>query len=134
MVEVVELRLSTGFARGKGEKMLKVSGTPLVIPQKTRPKIVNQTKRQPPYHVILLNDDDHTYQYVIEMLMGLFGYSPEKGYQMAKEVDKSGKVIVITTTKEHAELKQEQIHSYGPDPYLGRPCAGSMTALIEPAF
>ena len=28
-----------------------------------------KAKRQPPYHVILWNDDDHSYEYVIQMLM-----------------------------------------------------------------
>jgi ATP-dependent Clp protease adaptor protein ClpS len=51
---------------------------------------------------------------------------------MAKEVDSSGRVIVLTTSKEHAELKQEQIHAFGPDPLITR-CQGSMTAVIEPA-
>lgn len=92
----------------------------------------NQTKRQPPYNVVLLNDDDHSYPYVIVMLQELFGHPPEKGYQMAKEVDTTGRVIVLTTTKEHAELKQEQIHAYGPDPTIPR-CKGSMSAVIEPA-
>lgn len=91
-----------------------------------------KTKRQPPYNVILLNDDDHSYDYVIAMLQQLFGYPPEKGFQMAKEVDTSGRVIVLTTTKEHAELKQEQIHAFGPDPLIPR-CKGSMSAVIEPA-
>ncbi len=27
------------------------------------------------YHVILLNDEDHTYDYVLEMLQKLFGFS-----------------------------------------------------------
>ena len=31
-----------------------------------------QTRRIPPYHVILLNDDDHTYEYVIEMLKATY--------------------------------------------------------------
>jgi ATP-dependent Clp protease adaptor protein ClpS len=89
-------------------------------------------KKQPPYNVILLNDDDHTYEYVIHMLQTLFGYPVEKGYLMAKEVDTSGRVIVLTTTKEHAELKRDQIHAFGPDPLLAR-CKGSMSAVIEPA-
>ncbi len=46
-----------------------------------------KTQRQPPYNVILLNDDDHTYEYVIEMLKALFGHPVEKGYQLAKVVD-----------------------------------------------
>ena len=92
----------------------------------------NEQRRQPPYHVVLLNDDDHTYEYVIEMLKGLFGYPAEKGFQLAKEVDTSGRVIVTTTTKEHAELKRDQIHAYGKDPRLPR-CKGSMSSVIEPA-
>jgi ATP-dependent Clp protease adaptor protein ClpS len=91
-----------------------------------------RTRRQPPYHVILLNDDDHSYEYVILMLQSLFAHPVEKGFLMAKEVDTSGRVIVATTTKEHAELKRDQIHAFGPDPLIPR-CAGSMSAVIEPS-
>jgi ATP-dependent Clp protease adaptor protein ClpS len=89
-------------------------------------------KKQPPYHVILLNDDDHSYGYVIQMLAELFGYPVERAYQMAKQVDTTGRVIVVTTSKERAELKRDQIHAYGPDPGIPR-CKGSMSAVIEPA-
>src|SRR6202049_4298684 len=99
----------------------------------TRPRTEEQTKRQPPYNVVLLNDDDHTYEYVITMLQVLFGYPREKGFQMAKEVDTTGRVILLTTTKEHAELKQDQIHAFGADPLLPR-SQGSMTAIIAPAM
>ena len=92
--------------------------------QDTRPK------RQPRYNVILWNDDDHTYAYVITMLMKLFGYPAEKGFQMAKEVDAEGRVIVLTTTLEHAELKRDQIHAYGKDNLIDE-CQGSMYATIE---
>lgn len=91
-----------------------------------------KTKKQPPYHVILLNDDDHTYEYVIRMLKQLFGHSVERGFKMAQEVDKKGRVIVATTSMERAELKRDQIHAYGPDPLLAR-SQGSMSAEIEPA-
>jgi ATP-dependent Clp protease adaptor protein ClpS len=91
-----------------------------------------ETRRQPPYNVILLNDDDHTYEYVILMLQELFGYPVEKGFQMAREVDEKGRAIVCTTSLERAELKQEQIHAYGPDPRIPA-CKGSMYAEIEPA-
>jgi ATP-dependent Clp protease adaptor protein ClpS len=91
-----------------------------------------KVKRQPPYHVILLNDDDHTYEYVIIMLGQLFGHGLEKAFMMAKEVDSTGRVIVDTTTLERAELKRDQIHAFGPDPRLPR-CKGSMSATIEPA-
>lgn len=91
-----------------------------------------QTFQVPRYNVILLDDDDHTYEYVIEMLMKLFGHSMNRAYQMACEVDASGRVIVDTTSQERAEHKRDQIHSYGADWRLPR-CKGSMSATIEPA-
>ena len=88
-------------------------------------------KRQPRHHVVLWNDEDHTYEYVIEMLQKLFGHPAEKGFQLAKEVDLKGKAIVLTTTKEHAELKRDQIHAYGRDRLIAK-SKGSMSASIEP--
>ena len=88
-------------------------------------------KRQPPYNVILLDDNDHSYAYVITMLQKLFGHPVEKGYELAKEVDTRGRAIVLTTTREHAELKRDQIHAFGKDDLIGG-CAGSMSATIEP--
>jgi ATP-dependent Clp protease adaptor protein ClpS len=91
-----------------------------------------KVQRQPPYNVILLNDDDHSFEYVIHMLQVLFGHPPERGFQMAEKVHTEGRVIVDTTTKERAELKRDQIHAFGPDPLILR-CQGSMSATIEPA-
>ncbi len=91
-----------------------------------------EARPAPLWNVILLDDDDHTYEYVIEMLGRLFGHSTEVAYRMACEVDATGRVVVDTTTRERAELKQEQIHAYGADWRLDR-SAGSMSAIIEPA-
>ena len=91
----------------------------------------SKPKRQPPYNVILLNDNDHSYAYVITMLQKLFGHPVEKGYELAKEVDTRGRAIVLTTTREHAELKRDQIHAFGKDDLIDG-CAGSMSATIEP--
>ena len=89
-------------------------------------------KRQPRYNVILWNDDDHTFEYVILMLKELFGHPVEQGYRLAKEVDTTGRAIVLTTTLEHAELKRDQIKAYGKDALIAR-SAGSMSATIEAA-
>ena len=99
-----------------------------------RPQEKNEqkTERLPPYNVILLDDDDHSYEYVIRMLKVLFGHPPEKGYRMAMEVDTTGRVVVATTNLEQAELKRDQIQAFGPDPLIPR-CKGSMSAIIEPA-
>ncbi len=84
------------------------------------------------WHVILLDDHDHSYEYVIHMMMKIFGYQPQKAFLIAQEVDTVGMVIVDTTSKERAELKQEQIHAFGADPLIPN-CAGSMTAILEAA-
>lgn len=88
-------------------------------------------KRQPRYNVILWDDQDHSFEYVILMMQQLFHHPVEKGYQIAQEVNNRGRAIVLTTTKEHAELKRDQIHGYGKDAEI-RSCKGSMSASIEP--
>ena len=96
-------------------------------------KVEQKTEGLPPYNVVLLDDDDHSYEYVILMLKRVFGHSIEKGYEMAQEVDAKGRVIVATTNLEQAELKRDQIHTFGPDPLIPR-CQGSMSATVEPAM
>lgn len=91
-----------------------------------------KNKILPPYNVILLNDDDHSVQYVITMMQKLFGHPPEAGYKIAETVHKTGRAIVKTCSKELAELKQEQVHAFGPDKLVPR-CKGSMSCVIEPA-
>ncbi len=101
--------------------------TKLLPEQKTRPK------KQPHYNVILLDDDDHTYVYVIDMLRKLFGHTPEYAYELACEVDETGRVVLDTTTMERAELKRDQIHAFGRDWRINH-CQGSMSATIEPVL
>ena len=91
----------------------------------------SERKRQPRYHVILWDDDDHSYDYVILMMRQLFGHNFENGFSIAKHVDSSGSAICLTTTLEHAELKRDQIHAFGKDSLIER-CGGSMSATIEP--
>ena len=83
------------------------------------------------YNVILLDDDEHSYDYVIEMLGKIFGHALEVAFQMAVEVDATGRVIVDTTHRERAELKRDQIRSFGADPLLAG-SSGSMLATVEP--
>ena len=89
-------------------------------------------KLLPPWNVVLLDDNDHSYEYVIDMLRSLFGHTVTEAIQMAREVDFTGRVIVFTTHRERAELERDRIHAYGADPRIAR-CKGSMSAIIEPA-
>ncbi len=90
-----------------------------------------ERKKQPRYQVILWDDDDHSFEYVIRMMRRLFGFPLEQGLQIAEEVDTRGRAICLTTTREHAELKRDQIHAFGRDRLIAT-CQGSMWATIEP--
>ena len=88
-------------------------------------------KRQPRYSVRLWDDDKHTFIYVIHMMRELFGHTLERAQSIAEQVDSSGSAICLTTTREHAELKRDQIHAYGKDQLIND-CKGSMSCSIEP--
>ncbi|GMQ80375.1 MAG: ATP-dependent Clp protease adaptor ClpS [Planctomycetia bacterium] len=81
------------------------------------------------YDVVLWDSDAHSYEYVERMLRELFGHTPERCHQLAETVDTEGRVTVLTTNKEHAELKRDQIMAYGKDRIAG--CKGSMWSTIE---
>lgn len=101
--------------------------------RRARPSRKRKVAQLPKWNVILLDDDDHTYEYVIDMLGRLFAHSIRASIRMAREVDTDGRVIVYTTHKELAELKCDQIRKFGADPRIGS-CQGSMRAFIEPAM
>jgi ATP-dependent Clp protease adaptor protein ClpS len=98
------------------------------------PEVEDETSERlhPLYHVILLNDEDHTYDYVVEMLTKLFSMSDATAFSHAVEVDTNGTTIVLTCELSKAELKRDQIHAYGADWRLER-STGSMAAVVEPA-
>jgi ATP-dependent Clp protease adaptor protein ClpS len=84
------------------------------------------------YHVVLLDDDEHTYDYVIEMLEKLFFLPLEMALQHAIEVDTTGRTVVITCERPEAEFARDQIHGFGADPRMPK-SKGSMSAILVPA-
>ncbi|MBV9404553.1 MAG: ATP-dependent Clp protease adaptor ClpS [Acidobacteriaceae bacterium] len=84
------------------------------------------------FHVILLDDDEHTYDYVIEMLQKLFLFPHDVAFQHAVEVDTTGRTVVITCERPQAEFARDQIHAYGKDPRMPK-SKGSMSAVLVPA-
>ncbi len=101
---------------------------PVVTPDREEQQ---KQKKQPRYSVILWDDDDHSYDYVIGMMSKLFAHSIDRGFVIARQVDSQGRAVCLTTTMEHAELKRDQIHAFGKDSQITR-CKGSMKATIEP--
>lgn len=86
-----------------------------------------------PWNVVLLDDDFHTYDYVVEMLMNIFGYPIRRAFKMTVEVDTRKRVIVWTGHLERAEAYREQIHAYGADWRMDT-SKGSMSAVLEKAL
>ena len=90
-----------------------------------------RTRRIPPYNVVVLNDEDHTFEYVIEMLIKLFAHTIPRAKELTWEIHSRGRAIVYTTHKEKAELKREQVLAYGADPRLSR--SNGLAALLHRA-
>ena len=93
---------------------------------KTKPK------RQPPYAVILHNDDLHTFDYVVEMLQKLFGYTLNRALLLTTQVHISGRSMVWSGTLEGAELKRDLIRGYGTDHYATPPVKFPLGVTLEP--
>jgi ATP-dependent Clp protease adaptor protein ClpS len=92
----------------------------------------SSSKTEGLYHVIILNDDDHTVEYVVEMLQVVLGLSSADALARTLEADSTGSSIVRTCALSEAEQKRDLIHAYGPDWRLPR-SRGSVSALVEPA-
>src|SRR5262245_23808935 len=90
------------------------------------------TQHEGLYHVIILNDEDHTIEYVVEMLQAVVGLPADQALACTLEADSKGSSVVSTCTLEEAESKRDRIHAYGPDWRLPH-SRGSVAALVEPA-
>jgi ATP-dependent Clp protease adaptor protein ClpS len=93
---------------------------------------IREEELTPLFNVVLLDDSEHTYDYVIEMLQKLFLVTEAVAFRHAVEVDTTGRTIVLTCELPQAEFARDQIHSYGADKRMPE-SKGSMSAIIEPA-
>ena len=106
--------------------------TETVISPGTGTRAGSRDEQAPLFHVVLLDDNNHTYDYVVEMLQKLFVLPESAAFQHAVEVDTTGRTIVITCELPQAEFARDQIHGYGADWRMPR-SKGSMSAILEPA-
>jgi ATP-dependent Clp protease adaptor protein ClpS len=67
------------------------------------------------YAIVVYNDDDHTFEYVIRVFVAVFRYNAQKCDQLAVAIHRQGKAVVWTGVLEHAELKLQQICSAPAD-------------------
>ena len=109
--------------------MATANPLPEVVPEQ---ETETRTRRQPPYAVILHNDDTSTMEFVVMVLRKVFGYTVEKCVKLMLEAHEKGRSAVWIGALEVAELKADQIRSCGADPFVkkgGHPLGVS----VEPA-
>lgn len=102
------------------------------IPDRTPRRNDPETKRQPPYAVIIENDDLHTFEYVILLIQKVFGYNQQKAYLLTSDIHDTGRVVAWSGSKEVAELKCEQVKNFGPDTFPSKPVEMPLGCYIEP--
>lgn len=94
------------------------------------PKTKSTPKKQPPYAVILHNDNYNTLEFVTHVIQQVFGYELDKAFHLVLEAHQAGRCILWSGSFEQAEFKAQQIIEFGPDPY--KPDAPPLTVTIEP--
>jgi ATP-dependent Clp protease adaptor protein ClpS len=101
----------------------------------TRPKSdeKTRTRRVPPFNVILENDDHHSFEFVVDVLIKSLGYSQERAFQLTNQAHTSGRAVIWTGTKEVAELKVDQIRSFHEIRDSDGAKLGPLGCSIEPA-
>jgi ATP-dependent Clp protease adaptor protein ClpS len=107
---------------------------PATLPvPKTIPREEEKVRRQPPYNVILLNDDHHSMEFVVEVLCKSLGVSVEKAFQYMIHAHTAGEAVVWTAPKEVAELKAEQIQTFHEVRESDGQQLGPLGVRVEPA-
>jgi ATP-dependent Clp protease adaptor protein ClpS len=114
------------------DAVMAVESPPKPKQQRRKQPADAKPKVQPPYAVVVLNDDEHSFQYVIDTFVKVFGYPLERGYSLALQIHTEGRGIVWSGTREVAELKCDQIRSAGPDFCGEKKVEFSLGVTIEP--
>src|SRR5262249_44944963 len=97
----------------------------------TKPREETRTKKQPPYAVILHNDDLNGFDFVIGVLRKVFNYGRLKAFWLTLKIHCAGRGVIWSGTLEVAELKADQVRSCGPDPN-GKRGVEPLKVSVEP--
>ncbi len=103
-----------------------------VVP-KPRTTESTRTRRIPPYNVLIYNDEVHSCEWVVEVLMKSLGCSTEKAVQLMWTAHTAGQAVVWTGTREVAELKHDQLRSFHEIREPEGSNLGPLDCRIEPA-
>jgi ATP-dependent Clp protease adaptor protein ClpS len=76
---------------------------------KTRIKPAEDLKEPPMYRVVYLNDNQTTYDFVVETLMEYFDYTVETAEQITVDIHEAGSACVAVLPYEIAEQKGVEV-------------------------
>lgn len=108
-----------------------VEDTQIVTKRRTTTKPTSQPL--PVYKLILHNDDYNTFPFVIRILVQVVPCSTIKATWLALQAHCSGCSIIWTGCLELAELKADQIKTFGADPEANQEKVHPLRVTIEPA-
>ena len=89
------------------------------MPVETLPEITENTKEkieeafERDWNVIVWNDPVNLMTYVVFVFMKVLGFTREKATKHMLEVHQQGKSVVVSDTREKAELYHQQIQAHG---------------------
>jgi ATP-dependent Clp protease adaptor protein ClpS len=76
---------------------------------RTRIKPLEDVKEPPMYRVVYLNDNQTSYEFVVESLMEHFDYTAETADQITIDIHESGSAVVAVLPYEIAEQKGVEV-------------------------
>lgn len=86
-----------------------------------------ELKKPSMYSVIMLNDDYTPMEFVVEVLQGFFGKTPEQATQIMLTVHTKGSAVCAVYTRDIAETKAALVNQYARD------CQHPLMCEIAPA-
>ena len=92
-----------------------IRGSVMVV---TTPAAVQERQQlrqpYPNYRVIVLDDDDNTFQHVVEALVRhIPGMKPDRAWELAHRIDGEGSAVVWSGPQEQAELYHQVLGAEG---------------------
>jgi ATP-dependent Clp protease adaptor protein ClpS len=106
---------------------------PAVALPRIKPREQPHTRRVPPYHVVLANDDHHSFEFVVGVLRKVLGCALERAEQLTHEAHTTGRAVIWTGPREVAELKAEQVTTFHEVRQRDSVDLGPLSTTIEPA-
>lgn len=106
------------MAFSETEELPEVAAAEPIVRPKRAARRRTQAKRQPPYCVVLHNDDCNSFEFVVGVIRKVFHYGEPKAFRLTLAAHERGRSILWSGSLEVAELKADQLRSCGADPEM----------------